>query len=372
MDHTLRNKVIEQLNDIRPNKKVEIEKILARVRRLDLGPLSDFELNQRLLAVLLQLVEEGRLRPLPPKKKRDPITGLPHVVFALRPQEDAKKKKENQLTEELRHQTAWVPKMASFAYKLTKKEALRQAVKINNYLRTRKPDELRLPHRERALRIFGDEKALDGKPIRHGFFKGRIMLDDLDCFYCPEPLPFRTYSLERRMTEGKPLLVVENANTYWSCCQANETLRRFAAVVYGRGKAITAFEQACDGLLAIEKQVGGEGIDYFGDLDPEGIDIPHMINKHRHAIGLPSLAAAQRLYHSLLQKNMTTPCKPDQSKKHDKTLAMRWLGQELADRYLRKAPLMGWPQEGLTAGDIIRSYEEHAPIASNLANQRDQ
>ena len=135
-------------------------------------------------------------------------------------------------------------------------------MKVNQYLLQRLPDRVPLPHRERALEVFSDEKALDPY-VRSGMFGGRITLDDLDCFYCPEPLPFRPFSMDPCETAGKPLLVVENANTYWSCCRANDTLHRYAAIVYGQGFAACAAERASDGLTEIQHQTSADGIRYY-------------------------------------------------------------------------------------------------------------
>lgn len=113
--------------------------------------------------------------------------------------------------------------MATFAPKLKTLAELLQAVQVNQYLLKRQHGASPIPHRERALAVFGDEKALD-RYIRKGLFGGRVTLEDLDCFYCPEPLPFSSFTSDKRQTEGTPILVVENSNTYWSCCRANETL----------------------------------------------------------------------------------------------------------------------------------------------------
>lgn len=358
MDHILRDAVVKQVNAGR-KKKINIETILHRVRRLDLGPLSDFAVNQRLLDILEQLVHEKRLR-LPSQKNWDRITGLPRFVYAVRLEEDAARLKEKQLRDDLRHKTAWDPMLADVAPKLKTLKELTQAVAVNNYLRTRRADRSLLPHRERALRIFGDEKRLDRRTAQGGLFKGRITLKDLDCFYCPEPLPFQCFSLDQSDTAGKPLLVVENANTYWSCCKANHRLQTFAAVVYGKGSGIRSCEHACDGLLEIETQVAATGIVYFGDLDPTGITIPYQANQCRQARGLSPVRAADRLYLRLLRKNLTAPCTEAQQKGHDPNLARQWLGEELAAIYLKKAPLIRWPQEGLTTADMISDVSRKA------------
>jgi hypothetical protein len=338
-------------------RRVAVETIAAAVRRLAAGSLSDFESQQRLLETLTALAAEGHLRLPKARHLWDRQTGLPRYVTAVRTDEDERQKTHRQTLAALRNETAWEPtRMVAFAYTLRTRAELERAVQVNQYLLDRPPEPVQVPHRERALRVFGDEKALDPY-VRTGLFGGRITLDDLDCFYCPEPLPFRPLSLDSRETEGKPLLVVENANTYWSCCRANETLHRYAAIVYGQGFAACAAERASDGLQEIQHQVVAAGIRYFGDLDPAGIAIPCRINHYRDEKKLPPLEAEQRLYKALLEKNLPVPYSGSPISERDTARARRWLGRDLAGIYLENADTVRWPQEALTAMDIKRLFE---------------
>ncbi len=191
----------------------------------------------------------------------------------------------------------------------------------------------------------------------------RLSLADLDCFYCTEPLPFRPFSLNIEETRGLPLLVVENNCTYWSCCRANESLKCYAAVVYGKGfeacasDQVTAVERAGDGLRGIEGQVGASGVRYSGDLDPTGLAIPRRINRHRENAGAPPMTAEVRLYRALLEMDRTTPCLPSQAKDHDPDWTREWLGEELAEMYLSSWGDERWPQEGVTEKGILRTLD---------------
>jgi hypothetical protein len=334
-------------------RQVAVEKIAAALRRLTAGQLSDFEFQERLLETLKALAAEGRLRLPKARHIWNRRTGLPRYVTAIRADQDEQQQAHRQSLAALRNETAWEPtRMVAFAHTLRTRAELERAIQVNQYLLNRPPQPLRLPHRERALEIFGDEKVLD-RNVRAGLFGGRITLDDLDCFYCPEPLPFRPLSLDSNETTGKPLLVVENSNTYWSCCRANETLQQFAAIVYGQGFAACAAERASDGLFEIERQVAAAGIRYFGDLDPTGIAIPCRINRYRGQKQMSPLVAEQPLYRALLEKNRPVPYARSQKKDHDPALARCWIGQDLARIYLETADRLRWPQEGLTAGDIV-------------------
>jgi len=359
MDRVLRETVLKTLTSCK-GKRVEMVSILATVRLKAAASISDFEIQQRLLAVLKTLEEENRLRLPKAGHCWDLQTGLPRYVTAQRPYADAVRRQRRQDIDALRHQTAWEPtRMAAFAQTLKTMAELERAVKVNHYLLRREPEATMIPHRERALRIFDDEKALDGY-TRKGLFGGRITLADLDCFYCPEPLPFRALSMDKREIAGKPLLVVENANTYWSCCQANASVKHFAAVVYGQGFKVTAgaAERASDGLVDIEAQLGSSGIVYFGDLDPAGIAIPTAINTSRRANDMKPLVADCTLYRALLEKDLSVSHGKAGKQTHDPELARQWLGEELAGIYLQGAPDVRWPQEGITAADIVVTLNE--------------
>jgi hypothetical protein len=358
MDQMLRKAIITQITSSR-RKRVDIEIILTCVRRQVLNSCSDFEIRDRVLKILQHLAGENLIRLPATNRCWNRQTGLPHFVTAVRAEADAKKWNRKKALENLRCETAWEPvRMVAFAHTLKDLDELKRAKQVNQYLLTRKTDAPLIPHRERALEIFGDEKALD-RSVRQGLFGGRIALADLDCFYCPEPLPFHPFSLNQNETAGKPLLVVENSNTYWSCCKANEVLRCYAAVVYGQGFQACAAERASDGLLQIETRVAAEGITYFGDLDPAGICIPVRINGYRIEKGLAPLCAERRLYRALLKKDLSVPYAKSQHKNHDPDLAKEWLGNDLADMYLEKAHQYRWPQEGLTTKDILSAIQQH-------------
>ncbi len=351
MDQILRDAVIAQLESSR-KKRVAMETIVDAVRRQAPGYCSDFERRDRLLAILKALAGENRIRLPATARCWDRNTGLPRFVTAVSETADAEKQKRKQRIDELRLNTAWEPtRMVAFAHMLNDVEELERAGRVNAYLLARDPDTEQIPHRERALAIFGDEKALD-RYVRQGLFSGRITLADLDCFYCPEPLPYHPFSMDRMKTRQKPLLVVENACTYRSCCQANAKSGIYAAVVYGQGFQACAAERASDGLLEIETRLDAHGIAYFGDLDPAGIDIPLRINVYRREKEMMPLYPATSLYRALLGKDLSVACSPAHAKFHDAGKARQWLGNSLAATYLEKAPQQRWPQEGLTAADI--------------------
>jgi hypothetical protein len=358
MDELIRGAVMAEIGKTK-KKRLKMDAVWGAVQKQPMGPRSDFEIQKRINETLEAMAGDGLIRLPSSKKSWDRLTGLPNFVDVNRSEEDTRNQQRRERIRRLRDETAWEPtRMVEFAYKLSKLSELKTAVAVNHYLKQRRADAESIPHRERALEIFGDEKALDPN-VRKGLLGGRISLADLDCFYCPEPLPFHSFSLNARETRGLPLLVVENGCTYWSCCRANDSLRRYAAVVYGKGFEAcasdqgTAVERASDGLRGIEAQVGAAGIRYFGDLDPTGLVIPRRINRYREKEGLPPMSPEIRLYKALLDKDRATPCIPAQAKDHDPDWAREWLGEELAGIYLSRIADVRWPQEGVTAKGVV-------------------
>ncbi len=358
MDHLLRNNILSTA-EASKKKTLSTEILMDTAKRQISGIYSDFEIQKRLLHLLEKLEEEGCIR-LPSRKGKEwnRITGLPNQVRVIRSEEDADKQNRKEEIENLRNRTAWEPvRMLAFAPGLHTKAELERAKAVNEYLKNRKADEMQIPHRERALQIFGNEKALDPY-VKTGLFSGRIILENLDCFYCTEPLPFEPLSGDVRETKGKPLLIIENSNTYWSCCQANRSLHFFAAVVYGKGFNVLNTQQVIESLQAIEKQTESDGLQYFGDIDPAGLSIPQKINQKRKEMGLPLFEPAISLYRALLEKGLTTDYERFQQNLHDPEWAEKWLGSDIAEEYLKHSDIRRWPQEGLTAQDIRAALEK--------------
>jgi len=199
-------------------RKMSMQEILSAIP----GTM-DISKEEWLLRALEELDAKGQIR-LPSRKGRgwQKFGILPLYVTLVRANEDRASRTRKRTLARIREQSPWEPtQMAAFAHTLTTEKQLTLARAINHYLLNRKKNLPLLPHRERALQIFGNEKALDSY-VHTGLFSGRITLADLDCFYCPEPLPYEVFSEDREKTGHLPLLVVENSATYWSCTAANQ------------------------------------------------------------------------------------------------------------------------------------------------------
>jgi len=174
---------------------------------------------------------------------------------------------------------SWLPELG-FWTDLTTSELV-TAKAINEWLVCRRGKFLRVPLRERSLEIFGDEKYLDSRVRQNALFSGRLPLASIGAFLVPHPLPYRAAD-----APGRPILVVENHHTYWSLAEWNMQVRRYAAVVYGAGKAF------CSSGLALQEAIRecrADGAQYFGDLDPAGISIPLRFNDTNEVTVLPSV-----------------------------------------------------------------------------------
>ncbi|WP_157238042.1 hypothetical protein [Desulfobacter curvatus] len=342
-------------------RKISMEEILSTIP----GTM-DISKEDRLLSALEELDAKGKIR-LPSRKGQgwQKFGILPRYVTLVRANEDRVSRTRKKTLARIREQSPWEPtRMAAFAHSLTTEKQLTLARAVNHYLLNRKKKPPLLPHRERALQIFGNEKALDSY-VHTGLFSGRITLADIDCFYCPEPLPYEVFSADCKKLAHLPLLVVENSATYWSCTTANRAdhpLRGgfFAAVVFGKGFKATRSTpiQSLDSLANIEIRTGASQIHYFGDLDPAGLAIPQRINENRIKNGLSPVCPAKALYRKLIKKNITTGYDKFQTKFHDPQWAVEWLGRDIADAYLNVYESRRWPQEGLTADDIAAALKE--------------
>jgi hypothetical protein len=354
VEQALREAIIGALHGSK-NQRVQSRDLVQAARPLfKAGGYSDFEITGRILNTLNSLADDDIIR-LPSKKgtKWDLVSGLPEYVTKIRNEAQNREREERLSLKAIKRSTGWEPTyMASFAHGLHGKAQLKRAHAVNQYLKRRVPTPPIVPHRERALQIFGDEKALDTY-VQSGLFGGRIRLDHMDCFYCPEPLPYEPLSMNTAQTTDKPLLVVENACTYWSCCRANQDVRLFAAVVYGQGFKVTSVKRIIEGLPAIEAGLKAAGIVYFGDMDPAGLEIPKRIHYHRLQNGLSPLIPALPLYRALIEKGITTPYQRSQMKFHSQQWAIDWLGEEVGRQYLKHVKACRWPQEGLVMSDIV-------------------
>jgi len=146
------------------------------------------------------------------------------------------------------------------------------------------------PRNERSIEIFGDEKFLERRP---GFLRALgLELADIHALEVREPFFHRRFE-----PAGPEALVLENLATFWSVCRVLESgaLWRWgpkpALVIYGEGKKILR----SIGFLEVFPEV--ERVGYFGDLDPEGVEILAGLRQRE-----PRCVPAEPLYRGLLRQ----------------------------------------------------------------------
>lgn len=242
---------------------------------------------------------------------------------------------------------AWVPELG-FWYQL--KPAQVPAAKcINDFLLQRRGSLRPVPVKERSLQIFGDEKRLDA--MRGGgttLFSGKLALSTLGAFVVPLPLPYRQAD-----AAGRPVLVVENHNSFWSFGEWNHAAKQYAAVVFGSGEAFRSTGAALGQVL---HEVEGTGALYLGDLDVKGVRIPTEFNAAPRGDS-PAVRPASELYAWVLQHG--TRREKLECKNGTLAQAQAWLGSELG------AEVHQMWQQGLWIPQEALGFEQL--VAANMA-----
>lgn len=288
----------------------------------------------RLLEVLRQLEAAGALSlPAARSWEKVGVPPLPQWVLLKREPRPAPSK-------DLRGVT-WAPELGFWPE--LRPGQLETLAPINEFLLRRRSSLLVVPIKERSLEIYGDEKRLDGMCSGDSLFGGRLQLSTLGCFRVPQPLPYRLAD-----APGKPVLVVENHNSFWSFGEWNHQTKRYAAVVYGSGEA---FRRTGRALQQVLREVDGIGAEYLGDLDPKGVRIPCDFNGTAET-GSPQVRPARAFYEWLLVHG--TRRHRHECAKVDATCAEKWLGHALAAQVTELWGSEHWiPQEALGLEQLL-------------------
>ncbi|WP_065751065.1 Wadjet anti-phage system protein JetD domain-containing protein [Bradyrhizobium paxllaeri] len=198
---------------------------------------------------------------------------------------------------------SWHP-LLGFAASERNRLRLEAARCINEWLKSDPDLSLNVPIKERSLEIFGDEKRLDRLRAGSDHLFGRLSLLSLGCRICPIPLPFEAGPAAAL---GKPILIVENNDTWVSFSMWNRSAARLSAVAYaggGHAKSLAYDETFIDELIG---RLQAQALYYFGDIDPAGLRIASRAAQRRAwRLALP-LQPAPSLYTWLLEHGTRTP-----------------------------------------------------------------
>jgi hypothetical protein len=223
---------------------------------------------------------------------------------------------------------------------------------------------------ERSFQIFRDEKFL-GSAVGRTFLQHvGLNLDKLACYQTFEPFFYAQYL--RPKDDFANLLIIENKDTFFSLKKCLSEQRRSVAgipfnfLVYGEGrKIVTSFAfyrevQGLQGQLPIEVGLQQPIIKayYFGDLDPEGIDIYGQLQENFPEVEIKPFTY---LYLQLLQHYPERPKAREKDQKLKSERLDRFLSfflppdvEEIKSLLAEKLYL---PQEGLNYAYFAREVK---------------
>lgn len=231
----------------------------------------------------------------------------------------------------------WVPELA-FCKNIMRTSKIRFALAINNFLLHHPAPLTVVPCRERSLQIFGDEKLLEQYIYNGSIFGGKLSLETIGVIELPEqPLH------EKSGVLGLPVLIVENWTTYWSLCKWNARTKKYSGIVYGKGAGFVRWGRSVGMLLT---ELEAEKLEFFGDIDFAGLEMPVSFNKLQEQSGGISIEPALSFYQWLLSKGIRRTMKPSIfARSLCETI---WLPQDLHDEVVELFASRLWlPQEGL-------------------------
>ena len=153
---------------------------------------------------------------------------------------------------------------------------------IENYFKNRE-DCLKqeMSYNERSFEIFSREKFL----LKEGGIRILknlgLTLCDLNIYETTEPLAYYSHT----KLPGQTILVIENKDTFYSMRKhlmaGNDTIfgKRIGSLIYGGGKAIYRSFQDFDLCVEPYMKDPKNRVEYFGDLDYEGILIYEQVKQ---------------------------------------------------------------------------------------------
>lgn len=202
----------------------------------------------------------------------------------------------------------WTPKL-QFLPGSRVNVVLDDLLKLNAFLSVQSASGTIVPIKERSLQIFGDEKRLDDLLSSTLFRTDRLdEKRDLSCEIIGVPLAWKRGPSS---ASAQPLIVIENAATWYSYCRWNSERMLFSGVVYGDGNR---FAEGIRYLPDIFSELNGpRRVLYFGDLDPQGLRIPQEASNRSQAAGLPVVEPHHWSYHQLLTlgNGLGQPCEDE-------------------------------------------------------------
>lgn len=211
--------------------------------------------RQRLSALLEQMEAEGRLSR---SKQTDRLSPVPLPTFVTLPSNGNSKRR--------RPAGPWLPEL-SWTHGLSFDDRQYEILEnVNRWLRDSAANAPVVPAEERSLQLFGDEKAIAHRAGGRTLWQpGRLDARLLRYENVPLPFPYR------QVGNGNRVLMVENTAAFRTCSKllaGTDDQHQYYAVAFGQGK----WAPKTVGFAG-ELPVEIVAVDYWGDLDVEGLKI---------------------------------------------------------------------------------------------------
>jgi hypothetical protein len=173
----------------------------------------------------------------------------------------------------------WLPQLAWAADVRITPQQLDVLDRVNRWLRDGGGNRPVVPAEERSIELFDDEKAIANRigGATTLWARGRLGPALLRYENVPMPFPYR------QVGAGTRVLMVENTAAFRSCAQllaANDGHPYFA-VAFGQGAWASKTIPA-----AVELPAPISAVDYWGDLDPNGLAIARDVIRAALSVGL--------------------------------------------------------------------------------------
>lgn len=273
-------------------KRLGIDAVWKAFRKVIRGFTGDGEARSKLAAILTELQEEDCVRL--PKSARlwdaSVVPPIPRWIYVVSHDEPRTEEPVDPA------QIPWPPELA-FAAKLSKNAPIAELLAIKLFLAEGGRARESVPLRERSLELFGDEKRLNSLLKSRLFSTGRLSLDLLRCHDVAPPLVWEPALHDA--TGPEVLLVIENLHTYESFRRWNVRSGAYRAIIYGHGSEFRGTVRDLPRLCAL---LDASRVEYFGDLDHEGLRIPVQSNRALQGMGSTlRLSPATGWYELLLE-----------------------------------------------------------------------
>ncbi len=254
--------------------------------------------------LILQLVEENRLKPIKARKTNGKDPSLFNWYQSISLEAGFSLEEQRELL------TLYHPKL-DLAYYLKRQELYQRdkpyLVALDRYLRqyyeSQKGRSVTI--NERSFEIFQDEKFLASSPGQTLLEAVGLSLADLNCHHTYEP--FFYYQIGSHPLN---ILIVENKDTFFSFKNLfQEQITTWGGVsfqllIYGEGRKIlrslSFLGELFHGVIPPGVIPPGVTCHYFGDLDPEGVAIWDELVQTYGPQGL-NIVAARFFYDALLK-----------------------------------------------------------------------